>query len=80
MISNADKIRAFDDVFYELLGGREVVVGIVRNHQGESVREIARSMNLPRTQFQTKITRAKIKLRQLKLMPKGWEIPVVPVG
>lgn len=73
VIDDATKLQAFPEMFFELIGGREIAVALDREHNGECIRSIAASFGVSKSFLHTRMTRAKIKLRRLKLMPPTWE-------
>lgn len=79
---DANAREQFDQACREhALGGQEIMLALVRLHEdGESLRAIAKSIDMPRSTLQTKIIRAHTFLRSMGVMPEKWEKTKIRVG
>lgn len=72
-VNDLDKIKYFDVVLAEALGGADVVKMLTDLGDGYTVREVADRQGEPRSTVHRKVIRARMALRRLGLMPMAWE-------
>lgn len=74
MIDETTKLSTWEALVYELLGGKDIACALWRHHhERESVRAIAESMQLAESSLRTQMSRARIAMRRVGIMPFQWE-------
>jgi predicted transcriptional regulator len=68
MFNEELKAKAFEAMLVEIVGGREVLVALVRMMEGQSVRSIARDMGMWNSTLTRKIHIAREKLATVGLL------------
>lgn len=73
-IDDTDKLARFDDVLFEMIGGRDVAEMLVQHYMDNmSVRAIARVHAEPEPNVRRWISQARTKMRRCGVFPKSWE-------
>jgi DNA-directed RNA polymerase specialized sigma24 family protein len=73
MFNDEAKLKAFEPLLVELLGGREVAAAIVKIMEGRSICAVADELEIPRATLHRKFHRARSKLYEVGLMTKEFE-------
>ncbi len=73
-IEDTEKLAHFDDVLFEMIGGREVAEMLVQYHiDGMSYRAIAKVHDEPEPNVRRWIAAARTKMRRCGVFPPSWE-------
>lgn len=76
LIDNTTKLKTFDRLVVAYVGGPEVAEMLVQFHEERlSTYEIGRLHDLHHGNVSRTLTRARMRLRGVGLMPRHWEAP-----
>lgn len=80
MIDDTTKLTTWPDLALEVMGGPDIARALWRHHNdGESVRSIAASINMPESSLRKEMKEARATMKRLRIMPSKWEVASLAV-